>query len=294
MITIIITGYREPKIWKAIEAAQNQKTNQKYDILISAPDKETLDIAGRYRADTRIKIFKDPGKGKNVALNILLKKVRGDILILTDADVYISPNAVEDIAKIFEEDKNLSCISGQPIPIEDRSTKYGYWANFLFSAANSLRSSLFKKKAFLEASGYLFSFRKELISSIPLDVCEDGVIPYRCVERGYRVGYCSKAKVYVKNVDNWKDWLLQKRRTAKAHETLDKYVDTKSTKKVKSFATEARGIGLLFSYPKTPMEFWWTIELICARGIMWFLVWYDTKIRGKHYNDNWERSESAR
>ncbi|MEK6884544.1 MAG: hypothetical protein AABY22_33235, partial [Nanoarchaeota archaeon] len=147
---------------------------------------------------------------------------------------------------------------------------------------------------FLECSGYLFAFRKKIIDKIPLDVAEDSVIPYMFWEKGYLIGYVEKAKVYIKNVDNWKDWIKQKTRTSKAHETLEKYVDTNITKRVKTFGNEAKGINLIFSYPKSLKEFWWTSELVLARLYMWLKVFWDTKVRNRHYGDAWQRIESTK
>jgi len=94
-ITILITAYKEPKLAKAIESVINQKTKKEYSIILSAPDKLTLDIAKKYaKKDKRIKFFKDPGKGKSFALNILFSKIKEGILILTDGDVYISDNCI--------------------------------------------------------------------------------------------------------------------------------------------------------------------------------------------------------
>jgi len=294
-ITILITAFKEQKtIGKAIEAALNQKTNYKYEVIVSAPDKETLEIAKKYtKKDKRLKIFKDPGKGKSYALNLIFEKIKTDILILTDGDVYISENSIEDIANLFL-DPEIGCVTGRPVPIEDKKNKYGYWANFLFDAAHKIRKDAFEKNSFIECSGYLFAFRKEKIKKIPLDVAEDTVIPYMFWEKGYKIGYAENAKVYVKNVDNWKDWITQKTRTSKSHETLHKYVDVISTPRVKSFKRESKGILDVIKYPKNILEISWTLQLVLARLYMWLKVFKDTKIKNKHYRDAWQRVESTK
>jgi len=293
-ITILVTAFKEPTIGKAIESVLNQKTRRKYDVVVSAPDKETLDIAKKYaKKDKRVRVFKDPGKGKSYALNLIFPKLKSDIVILTDGDVYVNDSAIEEISKLFKNPE-IGCITGRPVPVEDRKTKYGYWANFLFDAAHKLRKSAFDNQDFIECSGYLFAFRKNKINSIPLDVAEDTVIPYFFWEKGYRIGYAEKAEVYVKNVDNWKDWIKQKTRTSKAHETLGKYVDIKTTPRVKTFGNEARGISQIISYPKNLKEIFWTIQLVLARGHMWAKVFLDTKFRKAHYQDAWERVESTK
>ncbi len=292
-ISVVITAFKEPNISKAIEAALNQKTHYDYEVVVSAPDKETISIAKRYLKDKRLKIFNDPGKGKSYALNMIFSELKSDILIITDGDVHISENSVEDLANMLL-DPEIGCVTGRPVPMESRQTKYGYWANFLFDSAHKIRKSAFERSSFLECSAYLLAFRKSKISRIPLDVAEDAIIPYYFWERGYKIGYAEKAQVYVKNVSNWEDWIKQKVRTSKAHETLEKYVDTKTTPRMKTFKTESSGLFWMFSYSRNFKELFWSIQLVAARFYMWMKVFIDTKLHNKHYNDSWERIESTK
>ena len=103
MISIVITSFNEPKtIGRCIDSFLNQKIKESYELIISAPDKETQDIVNHYsRRYSQIKLFKDPGKGKAFAINLLLPHLRGEIIILTDGDVYVSNNSVEEIMKKF-------------------------------------------------------------------------------------------------------------------------------------------------------------------------------------------------
>ncbi len=293
-VTVVITAFKEPQMGKAIEAAQNQKTRYAYEIFVLAPDKPTLDIAREYsKRDKRVKVMVDPGKGKSFALNLVFKEKDTDILILTDGDVTMSENAVEEIVNLFE-DPEIGCVTGKPTPVEEKTKKYGYWANFLFDAAHRIRKQASENHDFIECSGYLFALRKRKIEKIPLDVAEDSIIPYYFWEKGYRIGYAENALVLVKNADNWKDWIKQKTRTSKAHETLDRYVNTEITRRVKSFTTEAKGAAGALAYASNMKEVLWTLELIVARLYMWVKVFVDTKWKSKHYQDAWERVESTK
>lgn len=294
-ITLVITAFKEPRlVGKAIEAALNQETIRDYKVIVSAPDDETLNAAENYaKRDKKLSTFRDPGKGKMYALNLLFKEIESDILILTDGDVWISKNSVEEIANLFL-DPEIGCVTGKPTPLEKRDNMFGYWANFLFESAHRLRKNAFERHDFLECSGYLFAHRQNKEVVIPLDTAEDAVIPYYFWEKGYKIGYAEKAEVYVKNVDNWRDWVKQKVRTSKAHETLEKYVDTKTTPRVKSFKTEASGISALFRYPENSKEIVWSGLLAMSRLYMWALVFYNARIKKFKSVDNWERVESAR
>tara|TARA_Y100000310_G_C20644454_1_gene795775 strand:- start:592 stop:1479 length:888 start_codon:yes stop_codon:yes gene_type:complete len=295
MISIIITSFKEPDtIGKAISSIIEQDIDHDYELIVSAPDMETLMVAKEYKErDPRIKLFKDPGKGKSYALNLIFKKLQGDVFILTDGDVYVSGRSINSIMEHFK-DPNVGCVTGRPVPQEDKSDQYGYWANFLFDAAHELRSHLFENGNFLECSGYLWAFRNNVVKDLPLDVAEDTVMPYFFFEKGYSIGYEVNAKVYVKNVDNWEDWLKQKIRTSKAHETLGNYVNLEVAEKTKSFSNESKGLKYLFSYPKSGKEFYWTLKLIAARLNMWVRVFYDTKVKDEGYTDAWDRVDSTK
>jgi len=292
-ITLLITAYKEPNVFKAIEAALNQ-TYKNYEIIISAPDEGTLKMAEKYQQkNNNIKIIKDHGKGKSFALNLAFSYINTYILILTDGDVYINKDAIKEISDLFL-DPEIGCVSGRPCPQEHKNTKFGYWAHFLFDAAHRIRKKSFELNSFLECTGYLFAFRKNKIKKIPLDVAEDTVIPYLLWQKGYKIGYAENALVYVKNPDNWKDWIKQKTRTHKSHGKLDLYVDTKTTPKVKTFKTESKGIFWLMKYPSTLKEASWTAQLVLARLYTWIKYFLDTRIIQNHYTDAWQRVESTK
>ena len=295
MISIIITSFKEPDtIGKCIESIISQDIGYEYELIVSAPDIETLMVAKKYKEiNSRIKLFKDPGKGKSYALNLIFQKLKGEVFILTDGDVYISEGSINKIMEHFKDPK-VGCVTGRPVPQEHRGGMYGYWANFLFDAAHDLRKNLFVDDKFLECSGYLWAFRNGVIGELPLDVAEDSVMPYFFWDKGYKVGYEEDAKVYVKNVDNWEDWMKQKTRTSKAHETLGKYVNLESAEKTKSFSNESKGLKYLFTYPNNLKEFYWTLKLVGARLNMWMKVFYDTKVKDKQYTDAWERVDSTK
>ena len=291
MISIAITSFKEPKtIGRTIESIINQRINEKYELVVAAPDDETLNAARKYK---EVSIFKDPGKGKSFALNLLFKKLKGNILIFTDGDLYLGENSVNELLKLFN-DKKIGIVSGRPVSDDDKNTMMGYWAHLLLDAgAHNIRKKLFSERKFLECTGYLFAFRKGIIDKIPLDVAEDSYIPYIFWKKGYKIGYAEDAIVYLKYPDNFKDWIKQKTRTSKAHETLQNYAP--DFPRVKSFSNEVLyGVFWALSYPKKIKEFFWTLTLFFARFYMWILVVIDTKFKKKNYSDGWERVESTK
>ncbi len=295
MISIIITSFNEPKtIGKAIESFLNQDLPKDYELIVAAPDKPTHEIVKSYsKKNKKVKLFIDPGKGKSYALNLLLKDVKGDIIILTDGDVFVSKNSLNQILEPFK-DKNVGCVTGRPVSIESRDNMFGYWSHLLCDAAHELRLQRKKKSQFLECSGYYWAFRNGVIKKFPLDLAEDTVVPLLFREKSYKIDYVPKAEVYVKFPTNLHDFVEQKKRTAKGHESLSKYVDMRKLPRMKTFKTELAGIFFVLSYPRNLKEFFWTFVLLPTRLYIWVLVFYHMYVKKEHYKDAWKRVESTK
>jgi cellulose synthase/poly-beta-1,6-N-acetylglucosamine synthase-like glycosyltransferase len=296
MISIVITSFKEPKtIGKAIRSFVEQDINEDYELYVIAPDEATLDVARKMqKASRKIKTLRDPGKGKSYALNKFLPNLKGRIIILSDGDVYVSNGSVNEIIKYFDNEE-IGCVTGRPVSADSRNNMLGYWSHLLCDAgAHKARLRRYKKGKFLECSGYLWAFRNNVVKRFPIDVAEDTVVPYLFREKGYKVGYAPEAKVYVKFPRHLKDFIEQKKRTAKGHESLAKYVNIKKLPRTKSFFNEIfEGHTALF-YPRNIKEILWTLFLFPVRLYIWGLVFFHTKVKKDTYKDSWKRVESTK
>ena len=296
MISVIITAFNEPNVNEAIDSVLNQNIDEDYELIVAAPDKQTEDLVKRYREEHKqVKYFKDPGKGKSFALNLLFKEVKGDILILTDGDLILDKDSISEILKVFE-DENVGCVSGRPISTNPKDNMLGYWSHLLYDAgAHRIRKEKSENGQFLECTGYLFAFRNNgIVKDIPMDVAEDSIIPYYFWKNGYKVKYAEDAKVYVQNPDNLKDFIKQRKRAgAGSHSKLK--LHEPDFPKMKSFINEIKkGSVWALSYPKSIKEFVWTLCLFPTRLYIWVSYYYDWKFKKKGYQDGWEKAESTR
>jgi len=288
MISILINAYNEKEtIVKAIESFLNQETKEKYELVVSAPDSETLSIASKYK---QVRIFKDKGKGKSFAINQVLPSLKGRIIILTDGDCYVNKNSINEILNKFENSE-VGCVSGKPVSINSRDNMFGFWSHLLVNSAHKLRERRYQKNQFLECSGYLWAFRNKIVKSFPIDVAEDSIVPIFFWKKGYKIAYSSKAEVYVKYPDNLKDLLEQKRRTMQAHEKLSYYAG--SFPKMKSFVNEIFYSYQTLLFVKNLREFAFLSLLLPIRLYSWFSAFY-RKYSGKRFSDGWKRVESTK
>ncbi len=292
MIDVIITSYKEPKsTLKAAKIFLEQYKKEDMRIFVVDPFKEVEDFLKKNIKDKRFNFFLDPGEGKSYALNILFQELPGtkeDIFILTDGDVYVSNNTINEIVNAFK-DREIGCVTGHPISIDDKNTKYGYWSHLLFSGIDKVRKKLSNEGKFFECSGYLFAIRKEIITDFPLDASEDSVIPYLFWKKGYKIKYLDNVEVYVKNPDNLEDWRNQKIRNIKGHENLNKIFP--EMPRTKSFFNEIKyGFFHSLFYPRNFKELIWTIELFKNRYKIYKKTFKELKNQ-KLYSDGWREIE---
>jgi cellulose synthase/poly-beta-1,6-N-acetylglucosamine synthase-like glycosyltransferase len=299
MISIIITAREEPKAtFECIRRILIQKIPEKYEVWVTCPDKPTKDVVIIYKKKYPeiIHFLQQPpiGKGKNSMLNLLFKKVKGKIIIMTDGDVFLENNSIREIYNFFKNPK-IGAVCGRPMSLNSRKNMLGYWSHLLNYGAHKIRKKLFKEGKFLECSGYIWAIRKGIIKEMPLDVAEDSITPYFIWKKDYKIAYAEKARAYTQFPTNIKDWINQKVRTAKAHERLDFYMKNDKRAKVKSFSKELiYGWVWAFFFAKNPIEFFWTLLLFPFRLYVWIKYFYEIKILNRHFGELWTRVKSTR
>jgi len=292
MISIIITAYKEPKtIGKAIEAILANNIPDKYELLVFAPDEQTLRVAEKYKKQNKnIKLIQDSGQGKPAALNLAFKKAKGEILILTDGDVYINKQAIPLILEKFKDPK-IGAVSGRPISINSKKTMLGFWGYLLFDIAHKRRLKALELNKRIFCSGYLYAFRKNLIKEIPAQtLSEDGLISHLIYSKGYKITYSPEAEVYIKYPTKFKDWILQKKRSVGGYNQIKSWIGTE----IRSFKKESFAILDVFKYIKNLKEFFYTFALILARLYLWIVIFIDINIKKKEFKKIWLRVESTK
>lgn len=287
MISIIITAYKEEKtIGKAIQSILDNKLKNS-EIIVIAPDKETLNVAKKYK---KVRTIKDPGQGKPYALNLAVKSAKGDILVLTDGDVFISKDALKSLIAPFKN-KKIGAVSGNPVSLDSKKTMLGYWGYVLSNVANDLRKSSIKNNNQFFCSGYLFAIRKNLFPKLDKEILsEDGLISLNVYEKKYKIAYSEKSKVYIKYPTNFKDWIIQKKRSAGGYNQIKKLTG----KELRSFKTESLGAFRVLKYISNFKEFIWMKLLFLARIYLWFLIYRDINLKKKSHKEIWKRVESTK
>jgi poly-beta-1,6-N-acetyl-D-glucosamine synthase len=288
MISIIITAYKEAESVKRAISNILKNNLKNFELFLVAPDKETLD-AGK-SIFKKINLVRDEGKGKPAALNKVMKKVKGEIVILSDGDVFVGEDSLNFLLAPFE-DSRVGAVSGNPVSLNSRKKLFGYWAHVLTSVANQRRKESVKRKRSFFCSGYLFAIRRNLFPSLKKELLsEDGYISNFVYSKNFKIAYAEKARVFVKYPKNFRDWILQKKRSAGGYLQIKKLTG----KNMRSFGKEASGIFSLFKYVGGIRSLFYLSLLIFARIYLWIVIYLDLNLRKKTGQDIWKRVESTK
>lgn len=289
-LSVLVTAFREPEsIGRALDALLGQLPADS-ELFVICPDDETAQVAARYEGVT---VLRDSGGGKPAALHLGLTHAAGEIVVLTDGDVYVDENALGPLLTPFDDDA-VGAVSARPVSISPRNTMFGFWSHLLTDAgAHAERLKRDAAGQFFVCSGYLFAFRRSLIDRVPEDaLAEDAVISHRIGEQGYRVRYAPAAHVYVKYPDNYPDWLKQKVRSAGGY--TQPYIAA-SPLRMRSFRHEAvAGTLRALQYPRSLLEFVWMLLLFAARLHLWWLIFWRVRVRRFPLDQLWQRVESTK
>ncbi len=293
MITVLLTAYKEARTIGQAMAAILPQLPAGSELLVIAPDAETTAVVQQYASqDPRIKAIQDLGQGKPAALNLGLQHAQYDLVLLSDGDVFVQDTAVAHLLEPFSNPQ-VGAVTGRPISNSPRDTKLGYWSHLLVAAAHQTRLARDAEVQFLLCSGYLFAFRKTILSHIPEDaLAEDAFISHHIAQQGYKIRYAPAAEVYIKYPSNYADWLRQKVRSAGGY--AQDYVRNSPFAMRSAKLEVQKGSLFALKFAQSPREFFWTVQLFLARLHLWGLVFWHVRIRKRPLTELWQRVESTK
>ena len=221
-VSIIIPTYNEEKvIQRKLENTVNLlDPKEKMEIIVvdDGSTDRTLGIARRFNRNLKkkIKIIASiKNKGKPTALNKACKAARGEIIVVTDADVFISKNSLTALLSNFSNQR-IGAVCGRETienPNNNFVTGIEYQYRNLFHMSRVIEKSLgFPPIPF---HGGLMAFRKRLYTDLPPDtIGDDHEVAVRVWKSGYDVIYDPSAAFSEYATQSLREIYEQKRRRA--------------------------------------------------------------------------------
>ena len=294
MITVVITSYNEEQtIGRCIQALYDAciSFGDEFEILQVSPDSATIS-AGKNQAaeleDLSFRTIKDPRKGKAVAINLALDRAKGDTIILTDGDTYVSRTAIRELLKPLA-DENFGVVCGRPIPTNHKSKFWGFAAHFFTFAADTKRKEVFKYSsegyrykddAFFPLSGYLIAFRASMGLRYDPGYIDDAFIPFQALEQGFQIAYTPRAEVFVRFPNNMTDYFIQRERNLNGTNQVYTKLNVQNQRR---FRDELAYALLPLQFAKRPKEYLYATLLYPLRLLTWIYVFYTKTFKKTSY-----------
>jgi len=197
-VTVVISAYNEHK---HIEATVRNKLAQDYPAellnVIVASDSSTDGtdeiLAALSRESSRVPYLRqEPRRGKTAALNQLVTRAQGEIIVFADANSIYRPDAIRLLVENFADPK-VGYVSGRMLYVNPDGSYIGDGCSAYMRDENSLRAIETRIGSVVGVDGGIDSVRKSLYRPMRDDQLPDFVLPLTVVEQGYRTVYEPRA-----------------------------------------------------------------------------------------------------
>jgi len=196
VVTLLIAAYNEEEVvvqkMSNCQSIDYPKGKLKIVWVTDGSDDNTNKILSLYK-DVRL-LFQPKRLGKTAALNRAIPLLDTSIIIFTDANTLLNPDAVSVIVGAFN-DPNVGCVAGEKRISSDKKDNASsggegiYW--MYESKLKDLDSRLYSAAG---AAGELFAIRKELFEPIEKEILlDDFIMSMRIAAKGFRIKYCKDA-----------------------------------------------------------------------------------------------------
>ncbi len=189
-VSIIIAAYNEEKIisYKIENTLKIDYPKDKLEIIVfsDASTDRTDEIVSQY-VDYGVRLIRVEGrKGKSYCQDVAVSHSKGEIILFTDADALLQPDAIRKMVRHFA-DPSVGCVAGRVSYLDtDGESWYQRYETKLFELESHVSSPV-------GAFGPLYALRRDLYEPISPDMQEDLVRPLLVVYRGYRIVFETEA-----------------------------------------------------------------------------------------------------
>src|SRR5512133_203811 len=162
-------------------------------IIASDGSTDGTDEVVRRRRASRVRLLSLPRNGKAAALNAAVATTSADVVVFTDANSMLRPDALRALVRPLA-DADVGGVAGDQRYTRDGETEgtavgeLDYW-----SLDRALKRAQSASGSIVGATGALYAVRRELVAPIPEGVPDDFYISLAVVGRGARLVFEAEA-----------------------------------------------------------------------------------------------------
>jgi poly-beta-1,6-N-acetyl-D-glucosamine synthase len=200
-VSILVAAYAEQAVIEGTLASLLAIDYPAFEIVVvddGSPD-HTARLLRPYAADGRIRLLeKRTNEGKAMALNDAIPILRGDIVVVIDADIRPRPDVLRHLVPHFAHPR-VAAVAGNPQVTNTRSLLAKVQATEFASIVSVLRRAQRVWGRILTVSGAICAFRKSAMIEVglfdPEMATEDIALTWKLQRRFYDVRYEPRAVV---------------------------------------------------------------------------------------------------
>lgn len=138
-------------------------------------------------------LFQPERKGKTAALNRGVQYVDTPIVVFTDANTMLNPEAIRQIVRQFANPE-VGCVAGEKRVEVESAQGATAGEGIYWKYESALKALDYRLYSAVGAAGELFAIRTALFEQMPDDtLLDDFILSLRIAMKGYKIAYCKEA-----------------------------------------------------------------------------------------------------
>lgn len=191
-VTLMVAAYNEEediqtKIFNSL-TLDYPADRIRYMFVTDGSNDRTPEIVSRH--PQIVHLHRPERQGKLAAVERAMKKVDSDIVVFTDANTLLNPQAVKNMVRHFS-DARVGAVAGEKRVLSAaKDAAAGAGEGFYWKYENTLKRWDSELHTVVGAAGELFAIRTSCFEAVPRDtIIEDFYLTLRIAQDGYRVIY---------------------------------------------------------------------------------------------------------
>jgi biofilm PGA synthesis N-glycosyltransferase PgaC len=205
-VCLIISAFNEERVIRQkIENSLALERVGPLTIIVASDgsNDRTVAIAREYE-DHGVLVHDSPlRKGKNATLNDVVRGLNQEIIVFTDANSLLAPDAVVRLAARFR-DASVGCVVGE-LKYSDDTTSVGEGENLYWRYEARIKLWESRLGSVLVANGSIFAVRRPLFRDCFPDLANDLQTPFDVANQGYGTVYEPGAIAVERTAELWEE-----------------------------------------------------------------------------------------
>jgi cellulose synthase/poly-beta-1,6-N-acetylglucosamine synthase-like glycosyltransferase len=199
---VCMCAYNEERVIEAkvrnLLALREREPGLSIHIYVDAANDRTAEILSKYADDIDLYVASER-HGKTYGMNLLSMRAQSDILIFTDANVFLDLECVADLRRHFE-DGAVGCVCGNLNYTNGATSVTAQSGSAYWRFEEALKRLESDTGSMMGADGSIFAIRRALRRPPPDHIIDDMYVSLMTVVEGYRLVQARDVRAYEESV----------------------------------------------------------------------------------------------